>query len=176
MTDPLTPEHLAELRRLHEAATPGPWRHAYHGTFEVEAEPNVLVADTGGLGHAKQDAHLIAAMHNALPALLNELDLLRREKAGWSPSLLSIAKQRNDSQALLDEVREVVDPKGYSSRFSSLRPAVEALLERASLPVLATCNQCSYAWESEPRCDLTCRDLPAFDCAPPSWCPLRGQR
>ena len=160
MTDPLTPEHLAELRRLHAAyLAADPMRGAY--------------------------ARLASAAVAALPALLGELDLLRREKAEWSPGLLSIARQRNEIHELLDEVREVVDPKGWSSRYSSLRPAVEALKARASLPVLATCGgcgRCGTQAASDGRVDVCQHEaLPSPRCTkrlgpPPSWCPLRGQR
>ena len=74
---------LAELRRLHEAATPGPWR-----TSREDMDSFVGSSD-GGLESVayiyrdpadripvigtsyRNDSRLIAAMRNALPALLS---------------------------------------------------------------------------------------------------------
>lgn len=61
---------IEALRAVHEAATPGPWRHARHGSHEVEAEPNALVADCGAIGRAAEDARAIAVTHNVMPELL----------------------------------------------------------------------------------------------------------
>ena len=89
----LTPEKLAELCRLAEAATPGPWEaiifDSGHSKFEFEA--SVCTQDVGdsicrmdGLLRTADneryrtdgslDALLIAAAVNALPDLLDQLD------------------------------------------------------------------------------------------------------
>ena len=64
---------LAELRRLHEEATPGPWESSIAGI-----EGDNYVAGTGPWHRvtfnecaSQYDAALIAAMRNALPALLS---------------------------------------------------------------------------------------------------------
>lgn len=72
---------IEALRAVYEAATPGPWRHARHGSHEVEAEPNVLVADCGAIGRAAEDARAIAATHNVMPELLAMVEAARV----WSP-------------------------------------------------------------------------------------------
>ena len=79
MTDPkpTAPVDSVQLRAKLDAATPGPWRHAMHGRHEVEAEPNVLIADCGTVGRAYHDAALITALRNDVPALLEEVDQLR---------------------------------------------------------------------------------------------------
>ena len=68
---------LADLRRLHEAATPSPWTAANHGSHEIEAPPPALVADFGAVGRAKADRDLVVAARNALPELLAEVERLR---------------------------------------------------------------------------------------------------
>ena len=61
-----TPD-LAELRRLAEAATPGPWAARYGVSWEA-----CVCATTGSLADVDStaNAELIAAAVNALPALL----------------------------------------------------------------------------------------------------------
>lgn len=79
---------IAELTRLEAAATPGPWaiRHdtnIFANRSDVGHEGSV--ANTGGHSSNQVDcnvenfanAELIAAMRNALPALLSELSSLR---------------------------------------------------------------------------------------------------
>ena len=59
---------LAELRRLAEAATPGPWAARYGVSWEAR-----VCATTGSLADVDStaNAELIAAAVNALPALLD---------------------------------------------------------------------------------------------------------
>lgn len=63
----LTPD-LAELRRLAEAATPGPWAARYGVSWEAR-----VCATTGSLAdvNSTANAELIAAAVNALPGLLD---------------------------------------------------------------------------------------------------------
>ena len=79
MTTP-TPD-LAELRRLAEAATPGPWAARYGVSWEAR-----VCTTTGSLADVDStaNAELIAAAVNALPALLDaaaERDALAIENA-----------------------------------------------------------------------------------------------
>jgi hypothetical protein len=53
-------DRVDDIKARLAAATPGPWRVAHHGAWEVEAPPNQLVADCGTVDHAKADANLIA--------------------------------------------------------------------------------------------------------------------
>ena len=59
---------LAELRRLAEAATPGPWAARYGVSWEAR-----VCATTGSLAdvNSTANAELIVAAVNALPALLD---------------------------------------------------------------------------------------------------------
>ena len=76
MTDP-TPETLAELRRLLDAATPGPWRdEMMQGdgvtlTAIVAGKPNPDDLRVVGSTLAHNDARVLIAAVNALPALLD---------------------------------------------------------------------------------------------------------
>lgn len=78
---------IAELRRLHEAATPGPWRVADQGTphrGQIRIEENSergfeVIATTycGAFdGHGAGNASFIAAARNALPSLLDRAEML----------------------------------------------------------------------------------------------------
>ena len=76
----LTPAAIAKLRAVAAAATPGHWRRTHHGTWEVEAPPNQLVADCGTVDLAEQDAAHIAAFDPpTVLALLEEIERLRAE-------------------------------------------------------------------------------------------------
>jgi hypothetical protein len=66
----LSQETRDELRRLHEAATPAPWLWERDGCYgDVTNKQNRFT--TG-----RRDAEMIAAMRNALPALLDAADAL----------------------------------------------------------------------------------------------------
>lgn len=107
----LTPEQETELRRLAEAATPGPWfvyeqqiqsRDDAAVELAMQAQqtpelgpvlpllttPDGLCPATTGCGKdSMANARLIAAMRNALPALLDKLAELRAEVAGYQQDL-----------------------------------------------------------------------------------------
>ena len=73
----VTPEMLAELRRLLDAATPGPWRdEMMQGdgvtlTAIVAGRPNPDDLRVIGSTLAHNDARVLIAAVNALPALLD---------------------------------------------------------------------------------------------------------
>lgn len=94
----LTPEEIAELRRLHAAATPGPWNttrcgelcpddlmlHADFGTDRgIRSIRTVgkLFAERTGAAECSANAALIVAAVNALPALLTAAEALPRVEA-----------------------------------------------------------------------------------------------
>lgn len=83
-----TQTDLAELRRLWEAATPGEWALAWEGgkTGVLASMIGKLVAFIGNPDPSdgyeptrKANGEFIAAAHNALPALLDELEAAREE-------------------------------------------------------------------------------------------------
>lgn len=73
------PEQREELRRLNEAATPGPWGHNAHGTVARIERHMDDWSDSVACRCESQDADLIAAMRNALPALLDVIEEADRE-------------------------------------------------------------------------------------------------
>lgn len=107
MSDPLTPEEIAELRRLASEATPGPWR----AILPDEEDASVVLDDDGPgvaeiarMGQAgaefydHKNASLIVAARNALPRLLNEIERLR-ERERYFALLLGVpdgGQYRND--------------------------------------------------------------------------------
>ena len=96
----LTPD-LAELRRLAEAATPGPWAARYGVSWEAR-----VCATTGSLAdvNSTANAELIVAAVNALPALLDA------------------AAERDALAAKVERVRELhkssgdAETQGYTGR------------------------------------------------------------
>jgi hypothetical protein len=87
----MTPEHLAELERLADAATPGPWTTGT-GTnglhpWEVVTSPHLPAVEMhGDDATAVADAVFIAAARQAVPALVAEVRRLARE-AGLAADL-----------------------------------------------------------------------------------------
>lgn len=93
MADPVTPERLARLRQLHEAATDGRWRREDHHHDGLEAwevvTDDLVVAcvpddhDAQDDTQSRIDAELVAETRNALPDLLNEIERLRTLHDRW---------------------------------------------------------------------------------------------
>ena len=90
-----TPD-LAELRRLAEAATPGPWAARYGVSWEAR-----VCATTGSLADVDStaNAELIAAAVTALPALLDA------------------AAERDALAAKVETVRALADEWAYKGEF-----------------------------------------------------------
>ncbi len=76
--------NLDELRRLHKAATPAPWAVATdrQGDYLVAHHEAAVCDLLDSTLAARQDARLIAAARNALPALLRVAEAARRLAAG----------------------------------------------------------------------------------------------
>lgn len=75
-----TPEKRAELRRLADAATPGPWEAE---SYDTDGWRGVIWGDTGAEGAPRlgadmplADAKFCAAARTAVPALLDEVERL----------------------------------------------------------------------------------------------------
>ena len=85
----LTPETLAELRRLLDAATPGPWRdEMMQGkgvtlTAIIAGRPNPDDLRVIGSTLAHNDARVLIAAVNALPALLDAAAERDELAAAW---------------------------------------------------------------------------------------------
>lgn len=77
----LTPAELAELRRLHEAATPDPWTWSQPGERVVMrvGTADYMDATHQPDSHGPANISLAVAARNALPRLLAEIERLRAE-------------------------------------------------------------------------------------------------
>jgi predicted phage gp36 major capsid-like protein len=80
----VTPERIAKLRALCEAATPGPWER-----LDLDGAPTPRVGYrivSGGIershiaAESRKDAALIAAARSALPEALAEIERLTKER------------------------------------------------------------------------------------------------
>ncbi len=108
----MTPDELARLRALCEAATPGPWEVAGnlqtkvfdevvapHRTGNPEWCEGVADCDTG-----EEDAEFIATARTAVPALIAEVERLTAEldrlMEGSDPSTAVPGQQASHAQAL----------------------------------------------------------------------------
>ena len=84
---------LNELKRLEAAATPGPWRQdpTYPDTFtwgphgemvaDHDANGEMRTRGVGGNLPIAINAALVVALRNAAPAIIAEIEELRRDKA-----------------------------------------------------------------------------------------------
>ena len=84
MTDPMTPERLAEIEARANAATQGPWEwHPYMGSGATLAKPNHpfhelnILKTTDDWPPVAADAEFIAAARTDVPALLAEVRRLQ---------------------------------------------------------------------------------------------------
>lgn len=83
----MTPERIAELRRLCEAATPGPWVAAtwagedfgWSACGPVHEESDDDTPEGPNQDLAKRDADFMSAARIAVPELLDEVERLRKE-------------------------------------------------------------------------------------------------
>ena len=136
----LTPEKLAELRRLLDAATPGPWRdEMMQGkgvtlTAIIAGRPNPDDLRVIGSTLAHNDARVLIAAVNALPALLDaaaERDAMAADADKWQRAALTLQRDRD---ALTDERDslswQVEALRAERDARSSERDALAAKVER----------------------------------------------
>ena len=137
MTDP-TPD-LAELRRLAEAATPGPWRTEYlmgagndllTAIIAGRATPDDLRVIGSTL--AERDGKFIVAAVNALPALLDDADALRAELAHMTEARDNARAEVKRLTAMVEAVREYAAARqaniDHGPLLSARKAAHDALL------------------------------------------------
>ena len=129
---PTTPD-LAELRRLAEAATPGPWRTEYlmgagndllTAIIAGRATPDDLRVIGSTL--AERDGKFIAAAVNALPGLLDELDELRAE--------VCVRRDARKALAHMREARDNARAWDEGGDFVTRHPGMSAEYVRAANP------------------------------------------
>lgn len=119
--NPLSPEALKELRELEQKATPGPWD--LFGVTDSGLLPDIIDANLNHVarvhghnamapGQSRYDAELIAAMRNALPALLAELDRLTKENAELKKPDYAFDVENWEYSIPIDDANELGDPLG----------------------------------------------------------------
>ena len=104
MTD-LTPETLAELRRLAESATPGPWASGDPSFGEGNAQCIVSISERA-MGRDIQGPNL----H---PALF-DVEFIAAANPAVMLTLLDAVDERDALAAKLDAVREWIDRRGVN--------------------------------------------------------------
>jgi hypothetical protein len=107
---------IDEIRARWAKATPGPWRVAHHGTWEVEAPPNVLVADCGTIDRAKEDATAIAAAPSDIATLLDLLDAERARAERAEAEVERLAKERDALRTDRDLEKEERDRAWFGKK------------------------------------------------------------
>ena len=81
----ITGERIAELRRLHEAATPPPWLDDGGYRARRESDGECLYEGKHFEAHRSDNIELTVALRNALPALLAEIERLQKFKNAFPP-------------------------------------------------------------------------------------------
>jgi len=131
-----------KLRELLAKATPGPWEG--HG-LPYRGMDDPVITSQGGmyicqLTYDQQsitqehdvdaDAALIVAAINALPELLNEVEMLRAERDRMREALARIAKPQYGYQSIVEDGDDPVEKAEYFSRLSdSLQAIARAALK-----------------------------------------------
>lgn len=104
----LTAEQLAELRRLEKEATPGPWTGesdwgaAYSkvdGTVIFRGERPRRIPQSERPGPSA-NGRFAAALRNAAPSLLDEIEALRAEREKLRAALEAMAEDHEDTCGL----------------------------------------------------------------------------
>lgn len=106
-TATVDPAELAELERLAQAATPGPWEQSEDCIYQKDNDALGIVA-WATVGHHNDprrihDAAFIAAACNAALPLVAQL---RAEQAAREAAQLALVEEENYHQSWLDDTRE----------------------------------------------------------------------
>lgn len=109
----LTPEQIARLRQLHEAGTPPPWQYGigpYGRDIEANGELIAEVIAEDGKPRSRDDATLITEARNALPALLAEVERLRKRLAAEERNHHDTIGQRDRAEEWADQLASLLAP------------------------------------------------------------------
>lgn len=147
----MPPTDLAELRRLHEAATTGKWF-----AFRLSvASASLLVGDIvcqppdedceESLKQWPHNADYISAVRNALPALLDELEAARESLSQIYWKSIELGEDRGDStinHIAADALRGDTSPLHARDRHTKLIGAAEELerLAKVNQHRMLDCN------------------------------------
>lgn len=110
---------LTALREAAEKATPGPWRALTSGVIGGDhwyvCDPGEMVAyvaanDGSDEGQRQSNAEYIAAAHpSAVLALLDEIDVLRRQRDDTATARDALRRQRDKAEKIVSERGEALD-------------------------------------------------------------------
>ena len=123
--DEALPVDVAAMRALCDAATPGPWTtHERDHDALITAPPSPgsltdmrqIVGDCGGFRNWDNDAAFIAEMRTAAPAMLDEIERLRKRCARYDELL---SEQGHHTQTAYREMKRA------EAERDGLRAAVE---------------------------------------------------
>jgi hypothetical protein len=106
------PERIADLERLMEAATPGPWAATKHGHVITVSGGGVVTMDGAG----KNDVACIIAMRSALPALLARLRALEAVAEAARPFRICPPSDDYNDCTWTEDERFYLTPRGHAER------------------------------------------------------------
>lgn len=169
----MTAEERAELRRLAEAATPGPWKVEEYEEWDDSGRRLCWYVDMPGNEDStvllEMDAAFIAAARTAVPALLDEVDQLRAEATQQRVDVLfhvKLAERHPDHPWL--HTRAAQDLAALQAENERLRAVIagipaDVFINRTS-GMLDFCR-CCRAKESYPGAGVICRAYCAAEAA-----------
>lgn len=178
MTEPMTPERLAEIRERAEAATPGPWyfscgairskpakRTEYpDGMVSLSNDPTHIVLEMPvtnsdeRTGRAFADMRFALEAHTDIPDLLAEVDRLRKivESRTYCcdahQAEVERLRAREDqfNSAIVDGMNKIIALRDWQKRVSDAIEAVpEVLCFCAPLPEGQVCQWCQFISEAK---------------------------
>jgi len=121
-------QRLAEIRKLEQAATPGPW---VIGIYERYGWPGFTIRDMQGPTHeeAMRDADFIAAARDDIPYLLAEIDRLDAEEARLGAALIEAALVERRASLALKQGHLHQAPAGADQTWADALTAYEAAVD-----------------------------------------------
>lgn len=121
----MTPERIAELRALADAATSGPWRVRWFPVDTVTGEGGDYVVEAGDInGHAEElicygdwDGDFIAAARTAVPELLAEVERLEARVADLTDEIVNCdrAELEAERDEAVADLRRAIEGGGEAS-------------------------------------------------------------
>jgi|SRR5690625_2284593 len=119
----MTPDRIAELRALADAATSGPWRVRWFPVDTVTGEGGDYVVEAGDIsGHAEElicygdwDGDFIAAARTAVPELLAEVERLTTSLDRARKLADGLGQGGSSEVAIANELRRAIEGGGEAS-------------------------------------------------------------
>ena len=156
------------LRKLADAAEPGPWYAHPGGHYVYTPDMGGLVQNWNGDWDAKAGMEFIAAARTAVPALLDALKLqekitaaLRAEARAMRQRITDLAQEARDERgAALDQMEQV---RIREARLEAVRELHSGSRLIPGTPVFG-CSECGEPNETEP-----CATIRALDGDSTKW-------